>query len=160
MNFAEARKAWGNDRGRIAKLGVILPDVRSYLPEEFAQDIELAMDAQPTLTTAPNAGIPAFLTLYQDPQVIRILFSPNKAADIFGETRKGTWLDETMMFTLVEHTGEVSSYGDWNENGSAGANTNWPQRQSYLFQVMKQYGDRELERAGLAKLSWVSEQDQ
>src|SRR4029077_11942485 len=29
----------------------------------------------------------------------------------------------------------------------------------YLFQTIKQYGERELERAGLARINWVSELD-
>jgi hypothetical protein len=60
---------------------------------------------------------------------------------------------------VVEHTGEVSSYGDFSENGRAGANTNWPQRQAYLFQTIKEYGERERERAGLARINWISELD-
>ncbi len=63
------------------------------------------------------------------------------------------------MFPVAESTGEVSTYGDYAESGNAGVNTNWPQRQSYLFQVIKQYGERELERAGLARINWVSEID-
>jgi hypothetical protein len=117
------------------------------------------MDAQPTLQTDPNSAVPTMLTTLIDPQVYEIVFAPNKAAEILGENRKGTWLDETAMFPSVEHTGEVSSYGDYSNNGVTGANTNWPQRQSYLFQTIKQYGERELERAGLAKINWVSELD-
>jgi hypothetical protein len=64
------------------------------------------------------------------------------------------------MFPIVERTGEVSTYGDFNENGHAGVNTNWPQRQSYLFQVVKEWGERELERAGLARINWASEIDE
>ena len=146
--------------------GADLPDVISYLPSEFKRNIELAMDAlpqvtsQPALVTTANSAVPAFLTTLIDPQVFKILFAPNKAAIIFGENRKGTWLDETAMFPTVEHTGEVSSYGDFAENGRTGVNTNWPQRQAYLFQTIKEYGDRELERAGLARINWVSEIDQ
>ena len=146
--------------------GADLPDVISYLPPEFKRNIDLAMDAlpqvtsQPPLATTANSAVPAFLTTLIDPQVFKILFAPNKAAIIFGENRKGTWLDETAMFPTVEHTGEVSSYGDFAENGRTGVNTNWPQRQAYLFQTIKEYGDRELERAGLARINWVSEIDQ
>ncbi len=146
--------------------GAVLPDVISYLPQEFKRNLNLALDAlpqvlsQPALTTTANSAVPAFLTTLIDPQVYKILFSPNKAAVIFGENRKGTWLDETAMFPTVEHTGEVTSYGDFQESGRAGVNTNWPQRQSYLFQTIKEYGDRELERAGLARINWVSEIDQ
>jgi hypothetical protein len=34
---------------------------------------------------------------------------------------------------------------------------NWPQFQSYLFQTFIRYGERELERAGLARIGYVSE---
>lgn len=158
-NFAEARAAWEQDKHSMAAKGIVLPDVVSYLPESFRHDHGLAMDAQPGLTTDPNSAVPAFLTTLIDPKVFEILFAPNNGAKIIGENRKGTWLDETAMFPVVEHTGEVSSYGDYSENGHTGANTNWPQRQSYLFQTIKEYGERELERAGLARINWVSELD-
>lgn len=161
MTFQEAMAKWRSDAPMLAKAGVSLPECRAYLPEEFKYDFDMAMDAlQPTLSTAPNSGVPAFLTTMIDPAVFKILFAPNRAAIIFGENRKGTWLDETALFPQVEHTGEVSSYGDFNENAKAGVNTNWPQRQAYLFQTIKEYGDRELERAGLARINWVSEIDQ
>ena len=170
MNLQEARTAWSQHAPMFKQRGVTLPDVVAYMPDEYKNNFALAMDempqlmrmamdAQPTLTTAPNSGVPAFLTTMIDPAVFKILFAPSKAAIILGEVRKGTWLDETVMFPTVEYTGEVSSYGDWAENGRAGVNTNWPQRQSYLFQAIKEYGDRELERAGLARINWVSEID-
>lgn len=162
-NLHEATAAWREDASNFAKLGVILPQVKGYLPENFRSNFaaaQLAMDAQPQLSTSPNAGVPAFLTNWVDPAVFEILFAANMAAEIFGEEKKGDWTSQTAFFPTVEHTGEVSSYGDYNENGSAGANTNWPQRQSYLFQTIKEYGELELERAGLAKINWVSEIDQ
>lgn len=160
MNVQEATAAWQADQAHLAAHGVILPDVISYIPDGFKRDYTLAMDAQPTLMTAPNSAIPAFLTTMVDPDVFRVLFAPTKAAEILGETRKGTWLDETAMFPIVENVGEVSSYGDFNNNGHTGVNTNWTNRQSYLFQTVKEYGERELERAGLARINWVSEIDQ
>lgn len=117
----------------------------------------LAFDAQPPLVTAPNSAIPWFLTAFIDPALIRVLVAPSKAAEIFGEVRKGNWIDETAMFTLVERTGEVSSYGDRNNNGRAGVNTNFPQRQAYLFQTIINYGEREMERAGRARIGWAAE---
>jgi hypothetical protein len=159
MNYQEASAAFRNDVARLVAAGIILPDVTSYLPAEFKRNYGLAMDAAGTLSTSANSGVPALLTTMIDPTIIEILFAPNKAAEIIGENQKGSWLDDTIMFPVVEHTGEVSSYGDFNENGHSGANTNWPNRQSYLFQVVKEYGERELERAGLAKLNWVSEID-
>jgi hypothetical protein len=158
--------AWKADRPHLESRGATVQDVIAYLPQDFKRDYRLALDAlpqvlaQPALAGTPNSGVPAFLTTMIDPQVFKILFAPNRAAIIFGENKKGTWLDETAMFPTVEHTGEVSSYGDFAENGRTGVNTNWPQRQAYLFQTIKEYGDRELERAGLARINWVSEIDQ
>ncbi|KAG1437237.1 hypothetical protein G6F57_020334 [Rhizopus arrhizus] len=80
-----------------------------------------------------------------------------QGAVILGEGKKGDWTTLTATFPVVESTGEVSSYGDYSENGRAGANTNFPQRQSYHYQTMTEWGERELEMAGLAKINWASE---
>lgn len=159
MNYVEAQASWRKHQKRWERLGIYFPQARSYIPTEFRHDFDYAMDAQPSLITDPNSGIPSWLTTMIDPSIFKVLTSPNEAANIFGENRKGTWLDETAMFPVVEHTGEVSSYGDYATSGSTGVNMNFPQRQSYLFQTIKQYGEREIERAGLARISWVGEID-
>lgn len=130
-----------------------------FLDPAFIRNYGMACDAQPGLITTSNAGIPAMLTTFIDPKVIEILVSPMKAATIAGETKKGDWLTDTIAFPVVEYTGETSSYGDFSENGSVNANSNFPQRQSYQYQTMTQWGEREIERAGLAKLDWVSRQN-
>lgn len=133
-----------------------LPETIDFVKPEFAMDFALACDAQPSLITTSNAGIPAFLTLYQDPKLIEVLLSPMKAAQIVGdEQRKGDWLSETAMFTVIESTGEVSSYGDFSENGSTGVNFQFPQRQAYGYQTVTEYGEKQIERAGLAKIDFV-----
>jgi hypothetical protein len=119
----------------------------------------LAMDAQPALVTISNSGIPAFLSTYIDPKVIEVLVAPMKATEIVGEeTKKGDWTMETAMFPIVESTGMVSSYGDYSETGVAGANVNWVQRQSYTYQVITQWGERELDKMGLARIDWANRQ--
>lgn len=159
MTPQEAKAMWESHLPMLNERGVHLPDVQAYIPESWKKNFRMAQDALPAIITTSNSAVPAFLTTLIDPKVFKILFAPNRAAVILGENRKGTWLDETAMFPTVEHTGEVSSYGDFAENGRTGVNTNWPQRQAYLFQTIKEYGDRELERAGLAKINWVSEID-
>lgn len=122
-----------------------------------AGNLALAMDAQPVLVTVSNSGIPAFLSTYIDPKVIEILVAPMKAAEIVGsEIKKGDWTTDTAMFPVVESTGETSSYGDYNNNGVAGANVDFPQRQAYHYQVITQWGERELERASLARIDWAN----
>lgn len=132
--------------------GIHVPDVVDFMNAQIAMDA-----AQPGLITTTNAGIPSYLTNYIDPKLIEVLIAPNKAAKILGnETKKGDWLTLTTTFPIVEHTGEVSTYGDWNNNGSTSANINFPQRQSYHYQTVTQWGERQLEMAGLAKVDWSS----
>jgi len=157
--FAEAQRAFAMDKAEFEARGVFIDGATSYWPENFKRDASLALDSIPGLNTNANSAVPAILTTLVDPTIYEILFAPNKAVEIAGEEKHGSWLDDTIMFPTVEHTGEVSSYGDYNNNGKAGANLNWPQRQSYLFQVIKNYGDKELERVGLSKINWVSELD-
>lgn len=161
-NFADARSAFNAERGWFEERGVTFVGASSYIPDTFRMNDRMAMDAlfQPGLTTDPNSAVPTMLTTFVDPTVFNILFSPLEAAEVLGEERKGDWIMDTAMFPVIEHTGEVSSYGDRNNNGRAGANTNWPQRQNYIFQTIIEYGERELARAGLAKINWSSELQQ
>lgn len=133
---------------------------QDYLPDNLRQDFALAMDAQPALVTPANSGIPAWMTYYVDPEVIRVLQAPNEGAEILGEVKKGNWLTTTAIFPVVENTGSISSYGDFNADGRSDANTSFPERQSYHFQTHIEYGDREVEQAGEARLSWVAELQQ
>ncbi len=137
--------------------GIVFPGAMDYLPDEFRYDYGMAMDAAGPLVTVSNSGIPSFLLNYIDPELTRVLTTPMQGAVILGESKKGDWTTETATFPVVESTGEVSSYGDFNNNGRAGANTNFPQRQSYHYQTMTEWGERELEKAGQAKINWAAE---
>jgi len=123
--------------------------------EGVANNYQYAMDAQPAMITVSNSGIPSFLSTFVDPKLIEVLVSPMRAVNVVGmdnEVKKGDWTTDTAMFTMIESTGQVSSYGDYSTNGNANANFNFPQRQSYHYQVITQWGERELERAGLARI--------
>lgn len=141
--------------------GITLPGAQHVMSDEesraWSRNYQIAMDAQPTLITTPNSGIPQWLTAIIDPDLLRILTAKNQAVEIFGEAKKGSFVDKTVLFPVIEHTGEVSSYGDFNENGHTGLNTNFPTRESYLYQTIIEYGDLESERAGLAKIGWAAE---
>jgi hypothetical protein len=124
------------------------------------KNFHIAMDVQSELVTVSNAGVPAFMATWVDPKVIAVLVSPMMAAIIAGESGKGDWTSEVIMFLTAEATGESSSYGDYSRAGQSSVNVNFPQRQNYLFQSFLQYGQREVAMAGLAKLDWVSLQQQ
>ncbi len=123
----------------------------------LAADGAYVCDAQPELVTVSNAGIPAWLTNYFDPRIIQILTSPMRATEIVGsEEKKGDWTTTYATFLSLELTGEVSSYGDFNTNGQANANINFPQRQSYLYQVFTNWGELQMARAGNARVDWAN----
>lgn len=116
-----------------------------------------AFDAQPSLITAPNAGIPAAFTTYYDPKLIEVLLTPNNGVKLYGETRKGDWVDDAIGFPLIESVGETTSYGDFNDGGGQqSANANWEYRQPYLWQTFTEWGDREAERMGRGRIDWVA----
>ncbi|WP_445656833.1 major capsid family protein [Achromobacter sp. NCFB-sbj8-Ac1-l] len=137
--------------------GIVFPGAMDYLPDEYRHDYALAMDEAGPLVTVSNSGIPSYMLNYVDPELVRVLTTPMQGAVILGESKKGDWTTLTATFPVVESTGEVSSYGDFNNNGRAGANANFPQRQSYHYQTMTEWGERELEMAGQAKINWASE---
>ena len=145
--------------------GIYLPEAVGYIGEkltpedrkELAKDFALACDAQPQLVTVSNAGIPAYLSMYIDPVIIDVLFSPMKIASILGgEQKKGDWTTLTATFPIGESVGEVSAYGDWNNNGESGYNVNFPQFQSFHYQTVTEWGERQLAMAGEAKIDWAT----
>lgn len=137
--------------------GYIFPEAKAFLDPAWADNFQMAMDAQPQLVTTASSGIPAFLTAIIDPQILRIRQANNNAAQIFDEVKKGTWITESAIFPVVERGGAVTSYGDHNNGGVTTVNSNFETRQPYLFQTVCIWGELQLERAGLAKISWAAE---
>lgn len=136
----------------------MLPEGKSYSDiATIAQDGALmAMDAAYPLVTNANSGIPAMLNTYIDPKLIEVLLAPMRATEIGGEVKKGDWTTVTSMFPVIENTGEVSSYGDYSTSGVSGGNFQFPQRQSYHYQTITQWGEKEMANAGLAKIDWAA----
>jgi hypothetical protein len=135
------------------------------MPQLIAQDAHLrrdpatgllACDAQPGLVTTSNSGIPTMLSTYIDPKVIDVLVSPMNAALIIGEAKKGDWLSTALQFLVRESTGSVAAYGDYNSSGRSGSNMNFPQRQTFHYQTVTEWGEKEAEMAGLAMVDWVN----
>lgn len=127
---------------------------------EWRRNYSMALDAQPALGSTPNSAIPWFLANFIDPQVVEYIFQPLRVATILGgDVKKGDWTTATAQFPVSEITGYVSSYGDYNNNGTTGANFNWENRQSYHFQTVSQYGEKELAIYGLAALDYKAEVD-
>lgn len=134
--------------------GIVVPGLMDFIPDGIAHDFQMAADAQPALISVSNTGIPAFLSMFIDPKLITVLTTPNKGAEILGEVKKGDWVTRTATFPMIESTGETSSYDDYSKNGMVNANVQFPQRQSYHYQTITEWGEKQLAEAGLAKIDW------
>ncbi|MDI2091675.1 major capsid family protein [Commensalibacter oyaizuii] len=144
-------KSWVRDRTVLEnEFGIHLPNVVDYTTNARVGDGAFSP------ITAANNAIPAQFTTYIDPQIIEVLIAPLKAAQIYGEAKKGDWLHDTMMFTVVEPAGDIAAYGDFNQAGYSRMNTDFPQRQQFLVQAFAEWGDREVGRAGLANIDLPS----
>ena len=142
---------------RLGKIGFLKKDPKD-LTFKIKDDGSLVCDAQPELVTYSNAGVPQWMTNYMDPTSYEILLSPLEATEIVGsEVQKGDWTTTLTTFKTVESVGEVSSYGDYNNNGMTKVNVNFPHRQPYMYQTFTQWGELESERYGLAKVAWAAE---
>jgi Uncharacterized protein conserved in bacteria (DUF2184) len=165
MNIRESRAEFLADRDYLISKGIAWQpgaEPYAYVPSMDVTGAELdamAMDALPSLSTDPNAGIPTMITTWIDPDVYNVVFAPLRAAEIIGdERRRGDWTLQTAMFPVSEQTGEVKTYGDFDDGGGeAGVNYNWPQRQSYLFQSVIEWGDLETARLAEARMNLVSD---
>ncbi len=140
----------------LERRGFVWPGAMDFQTPELLE--RMAQDAEPAIVTPANSGIPTYLNTYVDPQLIDVLFAPNRAVEICGaEVQKGSWVTPTAVFIQTESTGEVSSYGDFNQNGVTGVNPTFPVRQQYLYQTIINYGDREAEEYGLARINLANE---
>lgn len=115
-----------------------------------------ACDAQPSLVTVSNAGVPALFTTAIDPKVIDAVLAPTPTAEIFGEIKKGDWVSSNVLFTVAEMAGTTNAYNDFATGGTSTVNTIFPQRDTFLYSTNTKYGEREAEVAGMSNIDWVS----
>jgi hypothetical protein len=115
-------------------------------PRRFLEDADIqriiAKDA--ALTTTSNQGVPAWMTLYTHPDVIKILVQKRAAEQIFSPSRTGSYGDKTAQFPIVEYTGDVAPYADYSAEGRSGYNVNYPKREAFYFQNYSEWGDMEM----------------
>lgn len=130
------------------------------MPHIVTSDLRVALDAAGPQTIA-NAGIPQLFASIVDPEVIRVIFTPMRAAEILGgEAQKGDWTTQVAHFPIVESTGQVATYNDYSMNGALDANANWVPRQPYSWQAFKRYGERQIAMWGAAGINYSAELDQ
>ena len=134
------------DEGRLAADGIMTDAAPTY-----------SLQAQGVLNS--SSGVMAYMVNFMDPKLREVLVAPCKFAEICGETKKGDWTVDTMTFPIIESGGDVSAYGDLNNNGLVSADVNFEPRQVFYYQSFTRWGDRQLARMGLAKIDWASRQN-
>ena len=140
--------------------GVYLHGVRGFSDSSEARaivgDAASAYVPGNQLTTTNDGYLVQFFN-YISPQEIPMLLAPNRAAQIFGESRLGTWEQVFLTFKLTEQVGQVAAYGDGARGGTANANIEYVQRQNMLVQVFIEAGDLELARAGAGQFDMLGQ---
>lgn len=115
----------------------------------------IAMDA--ALITTPNTTVPGFLLQYVTPEVVPILTAKEAARAIFKEKKVGDWTTANVQYPIEEMVGSTAPYSDYGDGASSDVNTEWQNREQYVFQTTITYGDREVDMAAQAKLDLVAQ---
>lgn len=136
-----------SDFSRLADIGISGFPQNWLTPQAKAQ---IAHDA--ALVTAPNNGVPSWMTQYTSPTLITVLTAKRAAEEIFNPSRFGSYGTQLATFPIVEAVGQVSGYSDAGRGGSSDFNANFPNRDAYYFQTVAQWGDLEQATMSLAKI--------
>ncbi|HWH86168.1 MAG TPA: DUF2184 domain-containing protein [Pseudomonas sp.] len=133
---------------RLASIGISNFPQQWMTPEAKTR---IAQDA--AMVTTPNNGVPAWMTQYTSPTLIKVLTAKRAAEEIFDPVRYGSYGTTVASFPIVESTGKIAPYSDQGREGSASFNANWPQREAYYFQTIVEWGDLEMATMSAAKIN-------
>lgn len=142
-----------NEIEQLKEYGFVFNGYQSFIDK--SRPNKMAMDAQ--LLTPANAGVPVEYTAFLDMAVIRILNAPTRARSIASERKIGDWTTPYARFTQIEQTGYVQPYDDYADNGKSDINATFPTRENFVFETVIEYGDRESDTLGRARINLVSE---
>ena len=142
----------GTDFETLSALGIAAPEkVIDQLMKAYA------MDATPDLQTTASITTPIQFLQHFLPDVIRVVTQARKADDILGRDIAGTWSDEEIVATIIEHAGQSTLYGDYADDGEVSWNTNFERRTIVRFANEVEVGILEEERAGKMRMNSGSE---
>jgi hypothetical protein len=105
----------------------------------------------------PNTTVPAYMNMYANPRVIEVLTAKRNYRAIAPEVKNGDWTTAFTQFRSLEFTGETTPYQDYDANGQANVNTNFPTRKQYRFQTTLRVGDLEQDMNADAKIDLFAE---
>ncbi len=105
----------------------------------------------------PNAAIPAYMAAYANPRVVEVLTAKRNYKMIAPEVKNGDWTTAFTQFRALEITGTTTPYQDYDANGQANVNTNFPTRKQYRFQTTLRVGDLEQDMNAAARIDLFAE---
>lgn len=135
----------------LGNLGVNFSDAAV---REFMQ---YAQDAAPNTVTTPSAATPVQFLQHFLPEVIRVVTRARVADRLFGRDIAGSWAQEEIVATVLEHIGQARPYGDKTNNNLASYNTNFERRSIVRFEEDVEVGILEEERSAMMRVNSAAE---
>lgn len=141
----------GTKDSTLAKLGIGVDKkaIKSYVNAYDA--------ALPDLVTTGSIPTPVQFLQKFNPEIVEAATVPTDADAIFGRQTIGSWADEEIIQTIVEHTGQALPYGDTANPALASWNANFEARTIVRFEEAFEVGALEEERAAKLQLNSAKE---
>ena len=115
--------------------------------------MQYAQDAEPTTITAPSTSTPVQFLQHWLPEAIKVVTKARVADRLLGRDIAGSWEQEEIVATVVEHIGQARPYGDKTNDNLAEFNTNFERRTIVRFEEDVEVGILEEARASAMRLS-------
>lgn len=116
-----------------------------------------AQDAEPALVTTPTASTPVQFLQHFLPDAIRVVTQARVADRLFGREIAGTWSQEEIVATVIEHIGQARPYGDKTNCNLAEWNNSFERRSIVRFEEDLEVGVLEEERAAAMRINSPAE---
>lgn len=116
--------------------------------------VKMAMDAAPDIVVGgANEGNLIQFFQYWFPTAIRVITAKRNADAVFGRDIVGSWEIEEVIQKTMEHTGQVSLYGDFTDVPLVSYNPTFEKRQNVRFELGMQSGLLQDARAARMQIS-------
>lgn len=115
--------------------------------------MQYAQDAAPSTITSPSASTPVQFLQHWLPEAIKVVTKARVADRLLGREIAGSWAQEEIVATVIEHIGQARPYGDKTNDNLAEFNTNFERRTIVRFEEDVEVGILEEERASAMRLS-------
>ena len=112
-----------------------------------------AQDAAPNTITAPSNATPVQFLQHWLPEAIRVVTKARVADRLLGRDIAGSWEQEEIVATVIEHIGQARPYGDKTNGNVAEYNVNFERRTIVRFEEDVEVGVLEEARAAAMRLS-------